>query len=298
MPMSRVGTGPVAHGVGEGGRQPGAQVAVDLRDDVASRRGPARRAARRGRPPGGPPASRAPRRGCRRRPPRRSRRPARGCTAGSSRVLLRPGTGALVITSSWVSAHRASTALMSRTVRTVPQHRAGHLRPAARGARAVVDVDLEHPPAGVGRPGDHLQRVAEAAVGEPRAPAASARRAARIGPRSCSRSPVRRRSSRASATLATRACSGHAPRAVGRRRPSTRSASRRAPGRPGAGSCAGSIEPSASQKQTTSAVAASQPGVGGGAEAALRRRGRRSRRARRRPRAEPSVEPLSATIAR
>ena len=43
-----------------------------------------------------------------------------GVHGGLSRVLLRPGTGAFVITSSWTVAHRASTARMSRMVRTVP----------------------------------------------------------------------------------------------------------------------------------------------------------------------------------
>ena len=101
---------------------------------------------------------------------------------------------------------------MSRTVRTVPEDGPGHLRLAARRPEAVVDVDLLDAPAGVRGAGDHLQRVAEPPVGDPERRAAPRGARPASGPRSCSRSPVRARIMRASATLATRACTGQAPR--------------------------------------------------------------------------------------
>ena len=154
MPISRVGTGAVGawrrrrrRPAGcRGRRRPGGRRRTPAQVQRAGRR-------RRGPPPGGPPGSRAPRRGCRRRRPRRSPAACSGVHGGVSRVLLRPGTGALVITSSWVSAHRASTARMSRTVRTVPSTVPVTFDrlPSVRGR--VGDVDLAHPPAGVGRRG-------------------------------------------------------------------------------------------------------------------------------------------------
>ena len=200
--------------------------------------------------------------------------------------------------------HRASTARMSRIVRTVPSDGAGHLGLRALGPQR----SSRRRPRGCAsrrRPrGHHLQRVAEPAVGEPeveqRLAAGGAHRPEVVQPQPGARG----------AACAPARCwrPGRAPatrRGRGRRRPSTRSASPAAPGRATRGSCAGSIEPSASQKQTTSAVGGLEAGVRGGAEPALRDARRRSRRARRRSprsrrssrcrRRSPGSRPAAAT---
>src|SRR5882757_1690061 len=118
-----------------------------------------------------------------------------------------------------------------------------------------------------------------------------------MGPRSCRLSPVRRRTRRASSRLARRACAGQARNVVGRRRPRTRSARPDSTGAARYGSSPGSSEPSQSQKQTTSAVAASSPAW----QAAPKpRTGSLTTYAPSSAAtcAEPSVEPLSTTIAR
>ena len=93
---------------------------------------------------------------------------------------------------------------MSRTARSVPPDASGHLRAAC--AVVVRDLHLvrDHP-AGRGRAQHHLERPAEAAVAQPQLEQRLAP-AARIGPRSVSGTPVRRRSSSASRRLAARAC--------------------------------------------------------------------------------------------
>ena len=138
-----------------------------------------------------------------------------------------------------------------------------------------------------------------------------ARRAARIGPRSRRRRPVRRRSSGARARLASAGVQRPAPAA---RRPGAEDEVGRA-GHTGSATARqlGRVEePSASMKQTTSAVAAQQPGEARGAEPAPRarhdaraeRRGdlarcRRSSRCRRRSRGSrrgmPAEHPGSAS---
>ena len=120
-------------------------------------------------------------------------------------------------------------------------------------------------------------------------------RAARIGPRSVSGTPVRRRSSKASTALAARACSGHPAPPAACRAPSTRPARPAATGSATRGRSPGSKEASQSMKQTTSAVAAESP-----AQHAAPKPGTGSRTTRAPSRSasspEPSVEPLSATI--
>ena len=230
----------------------------------------------------------------------RARRPAPGVHGGVRRVLTRPGTGALAITSraggtrlvacpsrdpdqSDCQTHR-KTLVMSRTARAVPVHRAGDLR--APVARVVGDLDLADRPAR--RPPRAAPSPAASRSGGrgSRARAARSRGAARIGPRSRSGTPVRRRSSSASTAFAARACTGQAPRAVGRRAPSIRSA---APSRTGSatrGRSRGSNDASQSMKHTIVALRRAQPGEAGRAEAGPRLDARPARRAT--PRARPS----------
>ena len=127
--------------------------------------------------------------------------------------------------------------------------------------------------------------------------AGRSRRAARIGPRSCTGQPAVRRSRQARNTLPSRACAGQAPRAVGRRRPTTRSASPARTGSATRGSWAGSNEPSASMKHTTRRRVAAPDRRARRRRTALPHRTTVAPRAAA-MRAEPSVDPLSATIAR
>jgi hypothetical protein len=122
--------------------------------------------------------------------------------------------------------HR-SARVMSSAVRTVP---------------TTVPVTLERPTRGSYATGTsrtrHLAAAARSTIssGHPNRRSAipswssGTRRAARIGPRSRSDRPVRRRTSAATIRLATRACQGQARRLVGSREPSTRSASPSATG--------------------------------------------------------------------
>ena len=298
------GRGRAGHGVGERGGQPGAEVALDLRARRRSRRGPGRPARRRAPRPAGRPGPRAPRRGC--RPPRRRRcrPPARGVHGGVSRVLLRPGTGALVMTRTWVRAagHRASTPRMSRIVRTVPRTVPVTLdfEPSVRSA--VVDVDLADAPAGVGRGGHHLQRVAEPAVGERRA------RAAPRGGRRAS-GPGRAAAARCAGAACAPARGWRPGRAPARRRGT--GGAGRAPGRrprpaPGRRPAAAGRGPSSRRRRRSTRRPRwrpQEPGVRGGTEAALRhaddgravlgRDRRPSRRSSRCPRRSPGSRPAA-----
>ena len=151
-----------------------------------------------------------------------------GGEAGCSRVLTRPGTGSLASTITARArsepsaiAHRAPlggpaiTAAMSRTARQAPSGVPVTLdRP---GRRSVVDADLGDPPAGVGRPDHGLGRVAGPPVAAGPAPSSGSRRAARIGPSQSARTPVRRRTRRASARLASRSGQGMRPSCDGPR---------------------------------------------------------------------------------
>ena len=168
-------------------------------------------------------ASRRRRRACPRARPRRAARPAPACTAdraGSSRARRRAPWRCTAQALQRVIGHRAPRD-MSRTARTVPR---------------TVPVTFERPTRGAGS-GPATSSIAQPAAaarstissGQPKRrssmprPSSSSRRAARIGPRSRSGTPARRRSCRASTPLASRACA--ARRRVRWRR-------RRARGRP------------------------------------------------------------------
>lgn len=130
-------------------------------------------------------------------------------------------------------------------------------------------------------------------IPSPRRPS---RFAARMGPRSWMRTPQRLRTRRASSRLAMRAWTGQEPRCA-RLRPRVRSARPSATGSTTLGRSAPSSEPSASMKQTNSAVAAVSPAK----QAAPKPRTGSCttvapRSAARSP--EPSVEPLSTTMGR
>ena len=163
--------------------------------------------------------------------------------------------------------------------------RAGHLR--AADARRVRRVDLGDAPAG------RVARAAPSRAGSRcggragRGRAAPRRRAARIGPRSCSRRPGRApdQERRARGWRSARAAARR-PRVVGRRRPSTRSASPASTGSTTSGRSAGSIDASASQNATIGAVAASSPACA--AEPKPRRGSRHHDRAVRARRRRPS----------
>ena len=186
---------------------------------------------------------------------------------GVSLVLTRPGTGSFASTMIWAAGSliEASTLRMSRTVRIVPPTVpvTFDFRFAGSTGRRLAD-----PPAGRGGRDHSLQRVAEPAVVRSRA-SRSSRRAARIGPMSCSRTPGRRRSRR-------RARRCRAGRARARRRALRPAAAQdqvglAAPDRPAtAARSGGSRDPSASMKQTRSSGGGQQAGVAGGAVAALR----------------------------
>ena len=139
---------------------------------------------------------------------------------GRVAVLTRPGRGAFAITTTSSPQRRPHVVHGARHA----ADRAGDLR--APDTRAVADRDLADAPARRRRraaPSRAASRSGDRAM--PEREQRASRRATRIGPRSSSVTPVRRRTERASVRLATRRCQGHASDpASGCRAPSTRSA--------------------------------------------------------------------------
>ena len=138
------------------------------------------------------------------------------------------------------------------------ERRAGHLGAAA--ARQVVDRDLARSARRRRRPGRPSRPDSRTAGRVSPSPSRSSRRAARIGPMSCSRSPVRRRIRRRQRPVGHPELPRERHRGPVAARPSTRSAvARRAPGPTTRASWRGSRLASASITATTGAVAASRP---------------------------------------
>ena len=220
---------------------------------------------------------------------------------GQRRVFTRPGRGSLAMTRTWGS--RVRRRRFMRGAGPCPgwpgPFPAAFPSPSMlpdRGAYGTATSSMRQPAAAArstissGQPKRRSRRSR---------PSRASRRAARIGPRSDSRCPVRRRSSSASRRLAARAWIGQAAVVVGRRAPRTRSADPARTGPATAGRSRGSREPSPSMKQTTPSggsaasspaqQAAPNPGVGSWTTRAPAARARSP---------EPSVEPLSTTSGR
>ena len=231
-------------------------------------------------------------------PPRRPRAACVEATAaaraGSSPG---PGTGSLAHHDRAIGRHVASTALMSRTACSVPRTVPVTFERPVRGAYATSAAD--DPPARLPR------RAAPSRPGSRCAGRRSADASRRFAPRDPERPDVAQVHAGAAAHPAGQLEVGQprvqAARPRGRsarRRPTTRSAPCPQQRRRTRSASAGSSEASQSHTATNSAVAASQAGMAGGAVPALRAVDHESRRARRAISADPSVEPLSTTIAR